>query len=58
MKSILVIGLGKFGHHLVNKLLEMGKEVMIVDKNEKGAKTLLHYALNTKEVSIIFEEND
>ena len=34
MKSILVIGVGKFGHHLVNKLLELDNEVMIIDSNE------------------------
>lgn len=34
MKTILVIGMGKFGHHLVNKLIELGNEVMIVDVNE------------------------
>ncbi len=34
MKTILVIGIGKFGHHLVNKLLSLGNEVMIVDINE------------------------
>lgn len=32
--------------------------IVLVDKNEKGAKTLLDYASKTKEVSIIFEEND
>lgn len=34
MKSILVIGMGKFGHHLVNKLIELENEVMIIDMNE------------------------
>lgn len=34
MKSILVIGMGKFGHHLVDKLLELENEVMIIDANE------------------------
>lgn len=34
MKSILLIGMGKFGQTLGKKLLEMGDEVMIVDKNE------------------------
>ena len=34
MKSILVIGVGKFGHHLVNKLLVLDNEVMIIDSNE------------------------
>lgn len=34
MKSILIIGMGKFGKILGSKLLELGNEVMIVDKDE------------------------
>ncbi|MCD8295444.1 MAG: TrkA family potassium uptake protein [Clostridia bacterium] len=34
MKSFLLIGLGKFGQLLGNELMEMGDEVMAVDKNE------------------------
>lgn len=33
MKSILVIGQGRFGRHFAQKLLELHNEVMIVDKN-------------------------
>ena len=33
MKSILVIGMGRFGRHLAKKLLELGNDVMIVDKD-------------------------
>ena len=35
MKSILVIGMGKFGHHLVNRLIALDNEVMIIDKDEE-----------------------
>ncbi len=35
MKSILLIGMGKFGQALGEKLMRMGDEVMIVDKNEE-----------------------
>ncbi len=35
MKSILIIGMGKFGQTLGEDLLRMGDEVMIVDKNEE-----------------------
>ena len=31
MKSILVIGMGRFGYHLAKKLTELGNEVMVVD---------------------------
>ena len=34
MISVLLIGMGKFGRTLGEQLLEMGDEVMIVDKNE------------------------
>lgn len=34
MKSILLIGMGKFGQLLGENLLEMGDEVMIVDRDE------------------------
>ena len=35
MKSLLVIGMGRFGKHLAQKMLELGNDVMIVDRNEK-----------------------
>ena len=34
MKSFLVIGLGRFGVHLTRYLLELGNEVMVMDKDE------------------------
>ncbi len=34
MKSVLLIGMGKFGELLGEDLLNMGDEIMIVDKNE------------------------
>ena len=40
MKSILLIGLGKFGTTLGEKLRAMGDEVMIVDKNEEAVNAL------------------
>ena len=33
MKSILVIGLGRFGRHLAQKMLDLGNDVMIVEKD-------------------------
>lgn len=35
MKSILVIGMGRFGKHLAAKMQDMGNDVMIVDKDEE-----------------------
>lgn len=34
MKSFLVIGLGRFGRHLTRYLLELGNEVMVLDRDE------------------------
>ena len=33
MKSVLVIGMGKFGRHFAKKMIDLGNEVMIVDKD-------------------------
>lgn len=41
MKSFLVIGIGRFGKHLSRKLIELGNEVMIVDKSEENLSELL-----------------
>ena len=32
-KSILIIGMGRFGRHLALRLNDLGNEVMIIDKN-------------------------
>ena len=34
MKSILLIGLGRFGRHIAEELNKLGHEVMAVDENE------------------------
>ena len=33
MKSILIIGMGRLGHHLCMNMARLGNEVMIVDRN-------------------------
>lgn len=35
MKSILLIGMGRFGRYTARKLMEFGHDVMAVDKKEK-----------------------
>ncbi len=40
MKSVLLIGMGKFGQTLGENLLRMGVEVMIVDKSEEKIEPL------------------
>lgn len=34
MKSFLIIGMGKFGHHLCDSLLALGNNIMVVDSVE------------------------
>ena len=37
MKSVLIIGLGRFGRHMAQKFIENGHEVMAIDINEDRA---------------------
>lgn len=37
MKSILIIGLGRFGRHMSQKLIEQGNSVLAIEKNEVRA---------------------
>ncbi|MCD7728948.1 MAG: TrkA family potassium uptake protein [Clostridia bacterium] len=39
-KNILIIGMGRFGTRLAEKLQDLGHDVMIVDKNEKAIERL------------------
>lgn len=48
MKQILIIGIGRFGRHLGKKLIELGNEVMIVDKEEENLKELLPLAASAQ----------
>lgn len=48
MKSVLIIGMGRFGHHLANNMLEKGNDVMIVDIDEKKMEDLVPYATSAK----------
>jgi len=40
MQSILVIGVGRFGKHLAKQMLDLGNDVVIVDKNEEKVEAL------------------
>lgn len=41
MKSILIIGMGRFGHHLCRNLAEQDNEIMIVDKSESAVEDMM-----------------
>ena len=40
MKSVLIIGLGRFGRHMAMKLQKQGNDVMAVERNEERADEL------------------
>ena len=48
MKSILIIGIGRFGKHLCMNLAELGNQIMIVDTKEENLSDLLPYVVSAK----------
>lgn len=46
MKSILLIGLGRFGRHIAMKLNDLDHQVMAVDTNEERVNAVLPFATN------------
>ena len=48
MKSILIIGMGKFGHHLCDNLIDLGNDVMAVDANEEKVADLIYKVTNVQ----------
>lgn len=48
MKSILIIGMGRFGRHLCKNLADLGNQVMIVDEKEENLEDLLPYVVSAK----------
>ena len=48
MKSILLIGVGRFGKHIAMKLNELGHEVMAIDINEERINGILPYVVGAQ----------
>ncbi len=48
MKSILLIGLGRFGRHIAMKLYDMGHEIMAVDMDEDRVNSALSFVTNAQ----------
>lgn len=48
MKSILIIGMGKFGHHLCDNLIALGNDIMVVDKSEDKVSDLIYKVTNVQ----------
>ena len=48
MKPVLLIGLGRFGLHIAQKLNDLGHEVMAVDSDEDRVNQVLPFATNAQ----------
>lgn len=48
MRSILLIGLGRFGRHVAEKLYELDHQVMAVDKQEDRVEAVMSYVTNAQ----------
>lgn len=48
MKSILIIGMGRFGRHLCMNLSKRGNQIMIVDVKEENLEGMLPYVVSAK----------
>ena len=48
MKSILIIGMGRFGQHLCRNLAALDNEIMIVDQEEERLEDMLPLVVSAK----------
>lgn len=48
MKTILLIGLGRFGRHIAIKLNELNHQVMAIDKDEERVNAVLPFVTNAQ----------
>lgn len=48
MKSVLIIGLGRFGQHLCQKMAELKNEIMVVDADEECVEAVMPMVTNAK----------
>ncbi len=46
MKSILIIGMGRFGKSLAQKFTDLGQEVMVIDRDESRVNEVLPFVTN------------
>lgn len=48
MKTVLIIGLGRFGQHLCRKLSERGNQIMVIDTNEENVEAVMSLATSAQ----------
>ncbi|MDO5560399.1 MAG: TrkA family potassium uptake protein [Oscillospiraceae bacterium] len=56
MKSVLVIGLGRFGMHLIYRFHELGDQVMAIDLNEEKIHEAMPFVVSAKIANCAKEE--
>ena len=48
LKSVLLVGLGRFGMNIARKLNELGHEVMAIDSNEERVNEVMDFVTNAQ----------
>ena len=48
MKNVLLIGLGRFGRHMAQKLHDLHHQVLIIDKDERRVQDAMSYVTNAQ----------
>lgn len=48
MKNVLLIGLGRFGRHMAQKLSDLHHQVLVIDKNEHKIQEAMSYVTNAE----------
>ena len=48
MKNVLLIGLGRFGRHMAQKLSDLHHQVMVIDKDEHKIQDAMDYVTNAE----------
>ena len=48
MKNVLLIGLGRFGRHMAQKMSDMNHQILAIDKNEHKVQEAMRYVTNAE----------
>ena len=48
MKNVLLIGLGRFGRHMAQKLHDLNHQVLAIDKDERRVQDAMAYVTNAE----------
>ena len=48
MKNVLLIGLGRFGRHMAQKMTDMNHQILVIDKDEHKVQEAMSYVTNAE----------